>query len=49
MRNMKTMIKNLLFDRKLVRSIKKAKVDKGYLYNQLYSGRITMKEYLQAA
>ncbi|MCU7547589.1 hypothetical protein OCK74_00620 [Chitinophagaceae bacterium LB-8] len=49
MNNMKTMIKDLFFDRKLVRSIKKANVNKGHLYNQLMSGRITLKEYLQAA
>ena len=46
---MKAMVKDLFFDRKLVRTYKKAKVDQGYLYNQLISGRITMKEYLQAA
>jgi hypothetical protein len=46
---MKTKIKDLFYDRKLVHTIKKAKVNKGYLYNQLISGRITLKEYLQAA
>jgi hypothetical protein len=48
-RRMKTVIKDLFFDRKLVRTIRKAKVNKDYLYNQLMSGRITLKEYLQAA
>jgi hypothetical protein len=47
-RSMKTMINNLLFDRKLVRAIRKANVNKGYLYNQLMSGRITLQEYLRA-
>jgi hypothetical protein len=46
---MKTMIKDLFFDRKLVKTIKKANINKGYLYNQLISGKITLKEYLQAA
>ena len=46
---MKTMIKDLFFDHKLVKNIKKANVNKGYLYNQLIGGKITLKEYLNAA
>lgn len=44
----KRAISNLLFDRRLVSSIKKAAIDENQLYNQLMSGRITLQEYLHA-
>lgn len=45
---MKSFIKLLFFDKELVRTIKKTKMEKAQLYNLLYSGRITLKEYLKA-
>ena len=44
---MKAMFKILFFDRELVNQIKAEKVNEGVLYNQLISGKITLKEYLQ--
>jgi hypothetical protein len=43
---MKSFIKDLFFDQELVNNIKKVKADKNILYQQLISGRITLKEYL---
>ena len=45
---MKALIKALFFDKELVNAFKKAKIEKAHLYNLLFSGRITMKEYLNA-
>ncbi len=45
---MKALIKALFFDKELINSIKKAKIEKAHLYNLLFSGKITMKEYLNA-
>jgi hypothetical protein len=44
---MKAMFKILFFDRELVNQIKEVKVNEGVLYNQLISGKITLKEYLE--
>jgi hypothetical protein len=44
---MTTIIKDLIFDKELVSNLKDSKLNKGYLYNQLISGRITMQEYLR--
>jgi len=44
---MKQLIKQLFFDRELVESIKVS--NKEFLYIQLISGKITMKEYIAAA
>lgn len=44
---MKQLLKQLFFDRELVESIKVS--NKEYLYIQLMSGKITMKEYIAAA
>ena len=45
---MKSFINELFFDKVLVEQIKEVKLPEGLLYNQLISGKITMKEYLQA-
>ena len=45
---MKSIIKILFFDKELVTTIKNAKIEKANLYNLLFSGKITMKEYLRA-
>jgi len=41
-------LKDLFFDRTVVKALKSAKVDSNYLYSQLYSGKITLQEYLSA-
>ncbi|WP_431209450.1 hypothetical protein ACQ86N_25165 [Puia sp. P3] len=43
---MKQLIKQLFFDRELVESIKVSNQE--FLYVQLISGKITMKEYIAA-
>ena len=43
---MKQLIKQLFFDRELVESIKVSNQE--FLYIQLMSGKITMKEYIAA-
>jgi len=45
---MKSIIKYLFFDNEVVESIKRNKTEKNHLYNLLNSGRITLKEYLEA-
>jgi hypothetical protein len=45
---MKSFINELFFDKVLVAQIKDVKLPEGILYNQLISGKITMKEYLQS-
>jgi hypothetical protein len=46
---MKAIIRNLSYDPKLVKTIKKSNVNKDFLYNQLINGKITLQEYLRAA
>jgi hypothetical protein len=46
---MRSIIKTIFFDKELVATLKEEKTDKGQLYNYLIAGRITLKEYLQAA
>lgn len=41
-----SIIKSLFFDRALMRSIKKQKLDENFLQNHLLAGRITLEEYL---
>ena len=41
-------IKELLFDKDVVKAIKKKKINEARLYNLLYNGKITMKEYAYA-
>jgi hypothetical protein len=45
---MKSIIKDLFFDKELVDNIKKVKIDKNILYQQLISGKVTLQEYLAA-
>lgn len=45
---MKQLIKQLFFDKELVASIKVAQPASEFLYAQLISGKITMKEYIAA-
>jgi len=46
---MKTIIKDLFFDRELIETIKTTKVSKEQLYFHLMSGKITLREYLAAS
>jgi hypothetical protein len=43
---MKSIIKQLFFDREMVEAMKVAKTDREVLYTQLINGKITMKEYI---
>ena len=43
---MKTLIKQLFFDREIVEAMKTSKATSEMAYIQLISGRITMKEYV---
>jgi hypothetical protein len=43
---MKTLIKQLFFDKEIVDAMKAAKATREIAYIQLISGRITMKEYV---
>jgi hypothetical protein len=43
---MKAILKNLAFDKELVKQIKKQNVTSEILYVQLISGKITLKEYM---
>ena len=45
---MKTLFKELFFDKDVVGKIKEAKMSKDILYNHLSNGRITLQEYLSA-
>lgn len=45
---MKQLIKQLFFDRELVKAMKVAQANREVLYIQLMSGKITMKEYIAA-
>lgn len=43
---MKSLFKQLFFDRELVKTIKNTKTNKALLYSALLDGRITLKEYM---
>lgn len=45
---MNTILQELIFDKEVVEQIKSARVNDGLLYNLLFSGKITMQEYLEA-
>ena len=45
---MKSFMKKLLLDRKVITAIKKNKPGNAYLYNLLCAGKITLQEYLLA-
>ena len=44
---MKSIISDLLFDRDLVKTVKKVNINKDQLYNLLSQGKITLQEYLK--
>ncbi len=46
--SIRSFINSLFFDKELVTVIKKVNAEKAHLYNLLFSGKITMKEYLNA-
>jgi len=46
---MNSIIKELLFDKELVKQIKGSKVEDGILYQSLISGKITLEEFLAAS
>ncbi len=41
-------LKSLLFDKEVVNEMRSAKVDPNLLYGQLFLGKITLLEYLEA-
>lgn len=43
---MKSLIKQLFFDREMVEAVKTVKANEEVLYSQLIDGKITMKEYI---
>lgn len=43
---MKSIIKELLLDKDIVKTIKQTRINEERLYNLLYNGKITMKEYV---
>ena len=45
---MKSFIKELFFDREVVTIMKAAKLNEEHMYNLLFSGRITLEEFLEA-
>ncbi|MDR3712774.1 MAG: hypothetical protein P4L51_08160 [Puia sp.] len=45
---MKSLLKDLFFDKELVARIKEMKVDTDLLYIQLMTGKITLQEYMAA-
>jgi nucleoid-associated protein YgaU len=45
---MKSLMKKLVLEKKLVDTIKKNHPNKAYLYNLLCAGKITLQEYLPA-
>ena len=45
---MKSILNELLFDTEVVNKLKEAHLKKEYLYNLLFSGKITLQEYLNA-
>ena len=46
--DMKSLLKELFFDKYLVKRIKTEQVNPGVLYQELVRGRITLQEYLAA-
>jgi hypothetical protein len=45
---MKSLFKQLFFDKELVKTIKSTKTNKALLYSALLDGRITLQEYMAA-
>ena len=44
---MKKLLKGLVYDKNLISSLKQANLTEDFMYNQLMSGKITLKEYLR--
>jgi len=42
---MKKFIKELLFDKEIVKRIKASNINKAHLYNLVFNGKITLQEY----
>jgi hypothetical protein len=45
---MKNIITELVFDKEIVAKLKEANINREYMYNLLYAGKITLQEYLDA-
>lgn len=45
---MKSLLKELFFDKSLVKRMRQDNINPGILYQQLISGKITLQEYLAA-
>ena len=45
---MKTVLNELVFDQEMVEKLKQANLQKEYMYNLLFCGKITLQEYLDA-
>ena len=45
---MKSVLNELMFDQEVVNKLKDANIRKEYLYNLLFTGKITLEEYLNA-
>ena len=43
---MKSLLKQLFYDQEVVGKIEEAKLNKYFLYNHLFNGKITLQEYL---
>ncbi|MEO5683603.1 MAG: hypothetical protein ABIQ88_13220 [Chitinophagaceae bacterium] len=46
---MKAFIKKLVLDRQMVTDIRKANLDKDHLYALVFTGKITLQEYILAS
>ena len=45
---MKSVLNELLFDQEMVDKLKEANLQTEYMYNLLFSGKITLQEFLDA-
>ena len=45
--NTKSIFKDMVFDRELVKTVKRTNISKDQLYNLLVQGKITLQEYLR--
>ena len=45
---MKSVLNELVFDQEMVDKLKKANLREEYMYNLLFSGKITLQEFLDA-
>lgn len=44
---MKSMIRELFFDKEVVNKLKTSRLNQEHMYNLLYAGKITLQEYLK--